>query len=370
MAQERRVLLANGQYITIVQTTGNSTGDVMSQSAVTAALNAKSNVGHTHAATDITSGTFGSARIADGAVTTAKVANGAITTTKIQDKSITLAKLGSDVPISTTSYETVRVSGVTDSGTIPFGEKLTIGGIVYEFDGVSVISALIPYGQVYKIKASSSGFFNISYDATFTAGTPSRLITLTYNIMGVGIEATDGYVYTTDDWPSSKTANSIVVAGNGVSFRMALGHESRLQISSRFTDPLENYMTGISASTAARADYNGAGNTAKIMQMQPSTSYAAGYCNAFTFPDGKTKGYLPALGQLNLAYQNKYAITEALNKCGGTAMDTSDYYWSSTFYGRDWQGSMCWSLKWENGGSSPNYYLDQSYSTRPFAAYT
>ena len=41
MSEQRRVLLANGQYITIVQTTGTSTEDVMSQNAVTTALNAK-----------------------------------------------------------------------------------------------------------------------------------------------------------------------------------------------------------------------------------------------------------------------------------------------------------------------------------------
>ena len=360
MAQERRVLLANGQYITIVQTTGNSTGDVMSQSAVTAALNAKANVSHTHAASDITSGTFSSARIADGAITTAK----------LKDKSVTLAKLADNVPISTTPYETITVSGKTDSGKIPLGARVTIGGLVYEFGSSGVVSAQIPYGQIYDVKASQSGLWNIStYDATFTANTPSRSITLTYDIMGVGIEATDGYIYAADNWPSNKTANSIIVVSDAAKFRIALIEApSTMAMSSYYADPLENYMTAISDQTAAKADYNGSGNTANIMKLQSSTSYAAGYCNAFTFPDGKTKGFLPSLGQLNLAYQNKAAVDAALSACGGTLMNIY-YHWSSTFWGVNGNYRYCWILGWSDGTVYYDSYVSSSRYVRPFAAY-
>lgn len=349
MSEQRRVLLANGQYITIVQTTGTSSGDVMSQSAVTAALNAKANKVHTHAASDITSGTFGTDRIANGA--------------------ITKVKLGSDISLPSTSYETVTVSGLTSDRNAAVGAEATIGGVSYKFDNTGVVSAQIPYGQVYKVQAHANSTWVGSYETTFTANTSSRSITITYSgSSGVFIEATNGMLYTSSEWSSSKTANSIVVAGNGVSFRMAVTQApSAMPISSSYTDPLENYMTGISDATAAKADYNGSGNTANIIKMQPSTDYAAGYCNAFTFPDGKTKGFLPSLGQLNLAYQNKAAVDAALSKCGGTAM-TNDYYWSSTFWGVDGNYRICWRLNWSDGYVNYNG-LNSNYYVRPFAAY-
>lgn len=366
MAQERRVLLANGQYITIVQTTGNSTSDVMSQSAVTAALSAKSDVGHTHATTDITGGTFGSARIADGAVTTVKVADGAITR----------AKLGSDISLPSTSYETVIVSGLTTGGTAAVGAEVTIGGDFYRFDSTGVVSAQIPYGQIYKVKSYQNNIWLGGYETTFTANTSSRSISITYiELNGAFIEATDGTLYTSSEWVSSKTANSIVVAGDGIRFRIALTEQSiGLQMNKISESPFEDYMIRISGTTKALSDYDGAGNTEKIIRAVPMynyADYAAGYCNAFTFPDGKTKGFLPSLGQLNLAYQNKAAVDAALAACGGTAMNISSnaLYWSSTFYGTDYNNyRACWILYWSDG-SIERRLLNSANKVRPFAAY-
>ena len=185
---------------------------------------------------------------------------------------------------------------------------------------------------------------------------------------GVYIEDLEGKAYTVDEWQGGNDANSIIVASGDVKFRMSLTESpSDMHISSSHYDPLENYMTAISDLTEAKADYDGAGNTAKIMQMQPSTSYAAGYCNAFTFPDGKTKGYLPSFGQSDLAHQNKEVIGTALNKCGGTAMRTKGFYWTSTFYNVDWENyRSCWNLYW-GGNNIHASSLGGTYHVRPFA---
>lgn len=351
MAQERRVLLANGQYITIVQTTGTSSGDVMSQSAVTAALSTKSDVGHTHNASAITGGTFGTARIADGA--------------------ITKVKLGSDVPIPITSYETVTVSGLTSDGTAAVGSEVMIGGFTCKFDSTGVVSVQIPYGQAYKVQAYSNDIWLANYEATFTANMQSRSISIIYYgaSNGVLIEATDGTLYKSSNWSSNKTPNSIVVLSDSARFRIAVTKPSSIMaISSDGSDPLEHYMRAISDTTAAKADYNGAENTANILKAVPSTSYAAGYCNAFIFPDGKTKGFLPSLGQLNLAYQNKSAVNAALSKCGGATM-TNDYYWSSTFWGiNEYNDRCCWILRWSDGDAGIYHLFNNTY-VRPFAAY-
>ena len=178
---------------------------------------------------------------------------------------------------------------------------------------------------------------------------------------GVYIEGLDRKAYTVDEWQSGDAANSIIVASGDAKFRIALTQApSDMQIGLDKGDYPEDYMTGTTSSATALSDYDGAGNTANILRMQPSTDYAAGYCDAFVFPDGKTKGFLPSLGQLNLANQNASDVNAALNKCGGTVM--SLHHWSSTFF----DGDSYWLLIFEYGDITAGY-SHYSYSVRPFA---
>lgn len=185
-------------------------------------------------------------------------------------------------------------------------------------------------------------------------------------INGVYIQDINGKLWKTEDWDNSVKPNAVAVIADEAKFLIALTQApSTTTISSFSTAPLDNYMMAALDSAVAKADYNGAGNTANIMKLQSSTDYAAGYCNAFTFPDGSTKGYLPSLGQLNLAYQNKDAIDAALSKCGGIGM-IEDYYWSSTFSGVNGSGRSCWVFRW-NGGIYSFDYVSHYYYVRPFA---
>ena len=181
----------------------------------------------------------------------------------------------------------------------------------------------------------------------------------------VYIEATNGGLFTGDRWTGSLTPNSVVVIQDEVQFRIALTSSS-MPIHSNYTDALENYMTAISNAAQAKLDMKSAENTANIMKLQSGTDYAAGYCNAFTFPDGKTKGLLPALGWLQTAYDNKAAVDACLAACSATPMNT--YYWSSTYWGKDSIGSSCWELNWSNGRVA-SVHIDDSYWIRPFATY-
>ena len=192
----------------------------------------------------------------------------------------------------------------------------------------------------------------------------------TPSLNGVYIEATNGELFTSDKWTGSLTANSVVVIQDEVRFRIALTQSSNtMQMSANHTDQLENYMTAISDFSQAKLDMKSAENTANIMKLQSGTGYAAGYCNSFTFPDGKTKGLLPALGWLQTAYDNKAAVDACLAACGATAMDTSNYHWASTFWGVSSNGSRnCWILRWSNGNAS-YLNLGRSHRVRPFAAY-
>lgn len=187
---------------------------------------------------------------------------------------------------------------------------------------------------------------------------------------GVYIEATNGKLFTSDKWTGSLTPNSVVVIQNKAQFRIALTKSNgTMKIHSSSSGTLENYMTAISDSSQAKLDMESAENTANIMKLQSGTGYAAGYCNSFTFPDGKTKGLLPALGWLQTAYDNKAAVDACLAACGATAMDTSNSHWASTFWGVNrYSERYCWVLNWSNGAVGSGN-LGGSYRVRPFAAY-
>lgn len=189
------------------------------------------------------------------------------------------------------------------------------------------------------------------------------------SLNGVYIEATNGELFTSDKWTGSLTPNSVVVIEDKAQFRIAITQSSRtMSIHSNYSDALENYMTAISDKAQAKLDMKSAENTANIMKLQSGTDYAAGYCNAFIFPDGKTKGLLPALGWLQAAYDNKAAVDACLAACGATAMDTSNYHWASTFWGVSSIYRYCWILNWSDGSVKYNI-MRNSFRVRPFAAY-
>lgn len=188
---------------------------------------------------------------------------------------------------------------------------------------------------------------------------------------GVYIEAITGKLFTADKWDGSLTANSIVVISDDVSFRIALTQSrGTMRISANYNGPLENYMTAISDKAQAKLDMKSSENTANIMKLQSGTGYAAGYCNAFTFPDGKTKGLLPALGWWQTAYDNKAAIDACLSACGGTAISTSNHHWTSTFWGiySSSGNRECWMLHWSDGRVGHGGMHGWNW-VRPFATY-
>ena len=183
---------------------------------------------------------------------------------------------------------------------------------------------------------------------------------------GVYIQDVNHKLWKIEDWDGSVKPNAIAVMSGSIKFLVALTQRSStMQLGSRYCEPIENHMAETSSLIAAKTDYDGVGNTAKILQVQPSATYAAGYCDSFVFPDGKTKGFLPSLGQLRLAFQNKTNIDAALAACGGTAMST-EYYWSSTFRGLYDIYRRFWMLYWNDGMVSFNG-LSSSHYVRPFA---
>lgn len=190
---------------------------------------------------------------------------------------------------------------------------------------------------------------------------------------GVYIQHVNGALYTESEWTAGGYANS---DANGVAIlsetvpAFVIAKEDASSSTIRwggYGKTVPDIVTATSSATAV-LDYDGAGNTPKIIEYLAGTNDgyvdgapAAEACAAFTFPNGK-KGYLPALGEWQGAYNNKTAVVSAMSLIGGTAIK-SDYYWSSTQY----SSNRSWYLTWSNGdldyrNKYYNYYL------RAFAA--
>lgn len=269
--------------------------------------------------------------------------------------------------------EAVTVNVTCDDSASAEGQQVTINGTVYDVDSTGIVTAKIPFDVEYTVSVNAKSGYTSPSSVTETANSKTKTISMEYILIfyGVFIEATDGTLYQSTEWTGAKTANSIVVKQPTVAFRIALTQSSgTMKIHASVTGALENYMTAIRDTAQAKLDMKSAENTANIMKLQSGTGYAAGYCNAFTFPDGKTKGLLPAFGWLQTAYDNKAAVDACLAACGATAMDASNYHWASTFWGVDSNndGRRCWTLRLSDDSVSSDP-LDFSRRVRPFAAY-
>ena len=174
---------------------------------------------------------------------------------------------------------------------------------------------------------------------------------------GVYIQHVDGKLYTTDVWTSggfsNDDANGVAVITENASFVISkTGFDTRIKWSSDTATLVDGILTSADA-TVAKTDFAGFANTQLMLATDTS---GAGYsCANFTFPNG-AKGYLPALGEWNIAYQNKAAINSAMNIIGGTMLG-SNFYYSST------QSSnyYVWGQNWESGSMDTKYKNDTGF---------
>lgn len=188
------------------------------------------------------------------------------------------------------------------------------------------------------------------------------------------IQHIDGTLYTTDQWSAggyaNNQANGVALVSASTSFVIAKGNASSSNLKWGGYEKLINDITTTENKDTAALDFDGVGNTSKIIkQLADYTDSqsvvgapAAEACVAYIFPNGKT-GYLPALGQLQLVNDNNTAVTRAMNLIGGTVMPTS-YCWSST------QSTAYNAWAWrQSNGSSYNRTKTSTSSVRAFSPY-
>jgi hypothetical protein len=135
---------------------------------------------------------------------------------------------------------------------------------------------------------------------------------------------------------------------------------------------LINGCTTTTDESTAKKDYSGKQNTdAIVSQLGTSDTYAARYCKEYTFPHG-VQGYLPALGELYEAYQNKSEVDVCMSLIGGEPLydlGIDNYLkWSSTQF----SAHNAWYFHFYDDNLYYSNNKDDSSSTncaRPFAAF-
>ena len=179
---------------------------------------------------------------------------------------------------------------------------------------------------------------------------------------GVYIQHIDGKLYTTNEWTlggfSNDKANGVAVIASKCAFVIAKADIGTSAWSSNTSSNVDGVMQTDDEAVAV-TDYAGYNNT---QLMLATDSSGAGYsCANYTFPNGK-KGYLPALGEWNIARNNRSAIDAAMEVIGTTIQDK--YYWSSTQY----SSNRAWRLYWtetyiENDTKRSSYYYVRAFTT-------
>jgi len=162
----------------------------------------------------------------------------------------------------------------------------------------------------------------------------------------------DHYSGTSDD------AVGVAVMTSQCQFVIGKNTYSQLVWSNSYTN-----VTGISTSTN---DYAGESNTDKIIEQLGSDAPAAYYCRNTSglFPEGWT-GYLPAIGELVVAFPYKAQILACMEKIGGSNNLFGDIYsWSSTIVSSS--SNYAYSLQNANGNTSV-INKDWRYSVYAFA---
>lgn len=218
------------------------------------------------------------------------------------------------------------------------GQQVTIDGVAYQTPSDRTIVVKIPFGKTYDIVASARAGFNIPEKQSFTASQAERNVSVVYKkiSLGVFILSTDGSLYSAEEWnqPSSSGVG-VAVLTNECKFVIApTQNSSSLVWAPHGAKDSVPGVTMVTSALNARKDYKGVSNSSAIVsKYKTGTNYAAGWCQNFTFRNGK-KGYLGSCGEWQEASNNKDKINACMSLIGGTNIGNI-YYWTSTQYSDD-----------------------------------
>jgi hypothetical protein len=239
------------------------------------------------------------------------------------------------------------------------GQQVTIDGVVYQTPSDRTIVVKIPFGKTYDIVASARVGFDTPKKLSFTASQAVRNVPVVYKkvSLGVFILGTDGILYSASEWnqPNS-SAVGVAVLTNECKFVIApIKNEITLVWSKNGAYHSVSGVTTTDNSSVAKTDYKGVSNSSAIVSKYGAgTNYAAGWCQNFSFKNGK-KGYLGSCGEWQKVSNNKDEIDACMSLIGGTGV-ADGYYWTSTQINDRGAWTMCWQSNIVSGGSKKSAY--------------
>ncbi len=143
--------------------------------------------------------------------------------------------------------------------------------------------------------------------------------------------------YDESSLPSGKVTPIAVVFDTESRLAIGLNDAPSMMAWSSVQEDIAGLTNYTSESTALTETTTGKQNTATIMTLggdYASSDYAPGYC--YNLTEGEQpigSWFLPSLKELKAIYDNQTTIDTALTNSGGTALDITYRYWSSTAYG-------------------------------------
>lgn len=245
--------------------------------------------------------------------------------------------------------EVVTVTVNADNSASVNGQQVTINNQQYNYSG-SPISVKIPFGTSYSVSVNAKSGYTTPSAQQFTANQATRAVTMTYLEIkrGIFILDTDGNLIKSSEWNTGNNSKAVGVAVLSDNCEFVIAPEQNSSTLMWSKGGSYNSVSGVTTTTdtsTAKKDYRGVQNSAAIVSMYgESTNYAAGWCQNYTFKNGK-KGYLGSCGEWQEAYNNKSEIDACMSLIGGTAIGTDYYHWTSTQYG----SSDAWVLGWSDG---------------------
>lgn len=149
-------------------------------------------------------------------------------------------------------------------------------------------------------------------------------------LLGVFILDINGNLYTSEKWDTSNNDNAVGVAVYSEKCRFCINTERSSILAWQSATSLVLNIVTTETYADAIEDYDGEGNTDKILEQSGSEiALAAAYCRGTIFKNGK-QGYLGSAGEWSVILQNVTEINTCMNLLGGITINNSLLVWTST----------------------------------------
>lgn len=209
----------------------------------------------------------------------------------------------------TLTYETEVVSVVlsANNGASLDGQVVTINGKNHTWSGTTIIQK-VAFGTSYTVSVSDKDGYIAPESQSYSAAKSSRDLAMVYReqLLGVFVQMINGQLIDYDTWMDSTSRDYDNVNGIAV-----LSYKCQFVINIRTANTNVNWgdgttVQGIVTTTnlsEAQLDFDGEGNTKKIVEQIDSDYCCAKKCQEYTFPNGE-KGYLGSVGEWNAILNN------------------------------------------------------------------